>query len=913
MAEGDESLVDKVVPRRAAARKASRLAAEQLESSPVSSDREGAGRSFGEPAKARGSIKYTYGGKGKNKNSPTKVRRPISETSPVRAKVRNATAVRITPKGRVSLGAKGNRPTTSSKSSTPGNGLTTLTDTDPEPEHLKEVRRRRPRDSTSARPVDVDKTLTPSGTRTKASNNVKSGLRSSSSRKRTLSRPPSDRSSSNLESNSVLTPLSSPEPDRPDVLPAFKPPSNRHMSTPGNKRGFSLSTLSSMPSSRAASTSSADKHVSLRSAETRHGTGAEDEAWDLSRLGPLVWVKVDTHGKAVDDEDEDVNTDTLWWPGKVISSRIPLRVTLFGDSPRHSQTDEIADVRIFTPSLSNILPMAARGILRFNENNYKHSARTSGMQESPKKKPRLDFEARWKNARDLMLKTDEEDNDGLPMMLSNYVRNDSSPSARSDARDWTDGKEGASISDDDNLGEPHGKVWRAPSCDPMYDIPGELVLAREQKSRKDHWPAQLQAYIKPTNRREKPKYKVLFYDGMTKLLGPDMFYTTMDKDFGTCQLGLDKFNYGMNEEHEELDTADDDIDPYSELEDDTVLRIASPLPSLPAPSPLDFTTNLSIADQFNYVKPVLAAVIKGEFEPARDRHDAFMRGAAARQKVCETAFARGNLRHEEVEELLRLVRGWARRREKREGLNTYKDSAEPSFVATAGDHVKFHDQASTNRPTFLRPLTPTSQLSMSDMEVRHLRKQSRHHRLSLLLRLKKSIVSTGTCQGRFCMQIATESSPCRMYTCLLPLHETTSARGHHHLLMLWIVLARAQHSRTCLQLRKSRIAPTSCYARQSSSCYFGGPDNALGLSWKHHQKNSGFMISPWRKRTRPIGCKTLFGCGKLPKGRCCHLQKVKAVKQLLSLHPHQGEVRDLVPAGTNDRSSDCLPVAVVLH
>ncbi|KAI0929257.1 hypothetical protein AcW1_006245 [Taiwanofungus camphoratus] len=717
MAEGDESLVDKVVPRRAAARKASRLAAEQLESSPVSSDREGAGRSFGEPAKARGSIKYTYGGKGKNKNSPTKVRRPISETSPVRAKVRNATAVRITPKGRVSLGAKGNRPTTSSKSSTPGNGLTTLTDTDPEPEHLKEVRRRRPRDSTSARPVDVDKTLTPSGTRTKASNNVKSGLRSSSSRKRTLSRPPSDRSSSNLESNSVLTPLSSPEPDRPDVLPAFKPPSNRHMSTPGNKRGFSLSTLSSMPSSRAASTSSADKHVSLRSAETRHGTGAEDEAWDLSRLGPLVWVKVDTHGKAVDDEDEDVNTDTLWWPGKVISSRIPLRVTLFGDSPRHSQTDEIADVRIFTPSLSNILPMAARGILRFNENNYKHSARTSGMQESPKKKPRLDFEARWKNARDLMLKTDEEDNDGLPMMLSNYVRNDSSPSARSDARDWTDGKEGASISDDDNLGEPHGKVWRAPSCDPMYDIPGELVLAREQKSRKDHWPAQLQAYIKPTNRREKPKYKVLFYDGMTKLLGPDMFYTTMDKDFGTCQLGLDKFNYGMNEEHEELDTADDDIDPYSELEDDTVLRIASPLPSLPAPSPLDFTTNLSIADQFNYVKPVLAAVIKGEFEPARDRHDAFMRGAAARQKVCETAFARGNLRHEEVEELLRLVRGWARRREKREGLNTYKDSAEPSFVATAGDHVKFHDQASTNRPTFLRPLTPTSQLSMSDMEL----------------------------------------------------------------------------------------------------------------------------------------------------------------------------------------------------
>ena len=100
------------------------------------------------------------------------------------------------------------------------------------------------------------------------------------------------------------------------------------------------------------------------------------------------------------------------------------------------------------------------------------------------------------------------------------------------------------------------------------------------------------------------------------------------------------------------------------------LRNSTPEPSFPPPE--DFE-DLLLADQFEYVKPVLGAVIDGRFEPANKRHDQFMRGAAERRKVCETGYSRGSLRQDEVEELLRLIRRWAAKREKRRELGIVLD------------------------------------------------------------------------------------------------------------------------------------------------------------------------------------------------------------------------------------------------
>lgn len=103
----------------------------------------------------------------------------------------------------------------------------------------------------------------------------------------------------------------------------------------------------------------------------------------------------------------------------------------------------------------------------------------------------------------------------------------------------------------------------------------------------------------------------------------------------------------------------------AEAFDEGALHASTPEPAFPPPE--DFE-ELSLAEQFEYVKPVLGAVIDGRFEPANKRHDQFMRGAAERRKVCETGYSRGSLRQDEVEELLRLVRRWATKREKRREL-----------------------------------------------------------------------------------------------------------------------------------------------------------------------------------------------------------------------------------------------------
>ena len=132
-------------------------------------------------------------------------------------------------------------------------------------------------------------------------------------------------------------------------------------------------------------------------------------------------------------------------------------------------------------------------------------------------------------------------------------------------------------------------------------------------------------------------------------------------------MGESTENYGLDEDNDVIQDesgAEDFNRPFAP-EDEETLRAPSPLPPLPAPDPIEFENELSIADQFEYVKPVLAAVLDSAYGPARARHDGFMRGAGARRKVLDAVPPRGSLSAADKEEVAFLVRSWAWRRERR--------------------------------------------------------------------------------------------------------------------------------------------------------------------------------------------------------------------------------------------------------
>ena len=103
-------------------------------------------------------------------------------------------------------------------------------------------------------------------------------------------------------------------------------------------------------------------------------------------------------------------------------------------------------------------------------------------------------------------------------------------------------------------------------------------------------------------------------------------------------------------------------------EDERILRAPSPIPPLPAPRPEAFQYELEVAEEFEYIKPVLAAIMDRQYEPAMQRSDDFMRGGGARQKVLDAVPLPGSLNAREKEEVAYLIRSWARRRERRQEM-----------------------------------------------------------------------------------------------------------------------------------------------------------------------------------------------------------------------------------------------------
>ena len=132
------------------------------------------------------------------------------------------------------------------------------------------------------------------------------------------------------------------------------------------------------------------------------------------------------------------------------------------------------------------------------------------------------------------------------------------------------------------------------------------------------------------------------------------------------QLGTAEDDYGVNDgardEDNELDLHNVDFDDEPEEK----LRAASPTPVLPAPTA--FGRELTIQEQFEYVKPVLVATLNGEHRPTLQRHIAFMKGGRSRTHVSNSAWKRGELSHDDRDGLNRCILRWMRRRQKRQEL-----------------------------------------------------------------------------------------------------------------------------------------------------------------------------------------------------------------------------------------------------
>jgi hypothetical protein len=78
---------------------------------------------------------------------------------------------------------------------------------------------------------------------------------------------------------------------------------------------------------------------------------------------------------------------------------------------------------------------------------------------------------------------------------------------------------------------------------------------------------------------------------------------------------------------------------------------------MPPPNPEDFC-ELSIREQFAYIKPVIKAILNEIYLPARDRHQAFMQGGPSRLRLRKTATGKGDLTAREISQLGRLLQCW---------------------------------------------------------------------------------------------------------------------------------------------------------------------------------------------------------------------------------------------------------------
>jgi hypothetical protein len=353
--------------------------------------------------------------------------------------------------------------------------------------------------------------------------------------------------------------------------------------------------------------------------------------------------------------------DTIYASPQVVQQQ-PLRVSMFGDFPSLSSTNR-GLCTIFAPSSSNVQSINDdSGAKRFARATFRLTRPSADDDAAPPtKKPRLDdidiasIEARWESAVQNMDKASTLEQDGLPALLSSYATaggsfsdslDDSDPDAANfrqlpkptnsaskksklteSTRKLKPQRSRANLKDDVNGGTP--RHWSPCPPDPTLQIPGELVLALAPKTGSAYWPAKILEHV--PGRKE--KYKVKFLDDEEHVITRDRFWTSEEEGFIRCTLGEWESAVKTIDDAESGDEDADD-DANAEDPDDS---------TLPPPPPAEDFEDLSVRAQLAYVKPVLRAILIKEYAPAREKHEAFIRGGSGRVALLKSAGVRGGM------------------------------------------------------------------------------------------------------------------------------------------------------------------------------------------------------------------------------------------------------------------------------
>lgn len=179
------------------------------------------------------------------------------------------------------------------------------------------------------------------------------------------------------------------------------------------------------------------------------------------------------------------------------------------------------------------------GQIRFTSSTFQSSP---GLYSSPRKGA-SNILKRWQTALEKMTEEEAQINDGFPTSIS-ALYSQSQVSPTSPNKSPRKGKKSASKErslSPPPLPPPAPFVrddWSPPPADDSLSIPGEPVYAKDKKSRRDYWPAEILEYSAPTKRGQKPKYKLRFLDRTELFVTRDMFYSQDEPEFATCQVSF---------------------------------------------------------------------------------------------------------------------------------------------------------------------------------------------------------------------------------------------------------------------------------------------------------------------------------------------------------------------------------------
>ncbi|KAI0288218.1 hypothetical protein BC826DRAFT_1039916 [Russula brevipes] len=343
---------------------------------------------------------------------------------------------------------------------------------------------------------------------------------------------------------------------------------------------------------------------------------------------PLVWVRVTRSGElALTGSGSGSSDGSYWWPACVTEGRLsagPLTVSPYGEiSPAAPRS-----LRLEAPSPSHVLPFKWPGqdSIRFSSVTFKCLG-TSPQREALKR-PKTALDEAWRSAVNLAHEADATLNDGLPSNLSSYRLENLRTHENKAKRSTNEAKAST------RRPQKSSERWSPPPSDPLLEIPGELVYSLERKGRSEYWAARVEQYLPPKARSKSPMYRVRFKDDTCRAVSRDMFYTSDEREFYTCKLGC----YASSDEESEVDSDDDFALCETDADEHAI--------SIPPPNPEEFR-ELSIRDQFVYVKPVIKAILNEAYSPARERHRAFMQGGPSR-----------DLTTHEVSRLGRVLQRW---------------------------------------------------------------------------------------------------------------------------------------------------------------------------------------------------------------------------------------------------------------